>query len=185
MNIFYLNADPVESAKRMCDQHIVKMPLESAQILSTAHRVLDGRLVEGTSASGRKAKRWILPKWDDKYYLAAYVNHPSTVWARQSSEHYTWLYEHFRALCLQFFERYQHHHSSWTKLNFSLAKLPQNIKDNGFVAPPQCMPDVYKHSDTIIAYNLYYASKFTDWCAKGRPMRWTKNGSVNTGSHLL
>ena len=185
MNIFYLDEDPFVCAERMCDQHITKMPLESAQILSTAHRVLDGNLVVGETKTGRKAKRWVLPEDDDKYYLAAYVNHPSTVWARQSSEHYTWLYEHFRALCLQFFERYQHHHSSWNRLKFSLAKLPQNIKDNGFVAPPQCMPDVYKHSNTIIAYNLYYASKFTDWCAKGRPMRWTKNGSVNTGSHLL
>ena len=82
MNIFYLDESPEACAGRMCDQHIVKMPLETAQILSTAHRVLDGRMVEGQTESGRKAKRWILPKWDDKYYLAAYVNHPSTAWAR-------------------------------------------------------------------------------------------------------
>ena len=92
----------------MCDQHIVKMPLESAQILSTAHRVLDGKMVEGSTSSGRKAKRWILPKWDDKYYLAAYVNHPSTVWARQSDEHYDWLYKHFKALSAEFYERFFH-----------------------------------------------------------------------------
>jgi len=60
-------------------------------------------------------------------------------------------------LCLQFFERYQHHHSSWTRLNFSLAKLPQNIKDNGFIAPPQCMPDYCKiEDDAIMGYRNYY-----------------------------
>ena len=185
MNIFYRDECPIKSAKSLCDQHITKMPLESAQILSTAHRVLDGELIEGRTASGRKAKRWVLPKYDDKYYLAAYVNHPSTVWARQSSQHYTWLYEHFKALCSEFYTRYHHHHTSWNKLKFFLAKLPQNIEDNGFVDPPQCMPDEYKDNDTIAAYNAYYFSKFVDWSSKGRPMRWTINGSVSTGSHLL
>ena len=42
MNIFYLDRDPKIAAQMMCDKHVVKMILESAQILSTAHRVLDG-----------------------------------------------------------------------------------------------------------------------------------------------
>ena len=42
MNIFYLDRDPVIAAQMMCDKHVVKMILESAQMLSTAHRVLDG-----------------------------------------------------------------------------------------------------------------------------------------------
>ena len=57
MNIFYRSKCPKKAAESLCDQHIVKMPLETAQILSTAHRFLDGNLVEGRTESGRKAKR--------------------------------------------------------------------------------------------------------------------------------
>ena len=42
MNIFYLDRDPKIAAQLACDKHVVKMILESAQMLCTAHRVLDG-----------------------------------------------------------------------------------------------------------------------------------------------
>jgi hypothetical protein len=42
MNIFYLDKDPIKAAEYSCDKHVVKMILESAQMLCTAHRVLDG-----------------------------------------------------------------------------------------------------------------------------------------------
>ena len=174
MNIFYLSICPRQAAKDMCDQHIVKMPLETAQILSTAHRVVDGTMVIGQTSSGRKAKRWVLDKYDDKFYLAAHVNHPSTVWARESIEHYEWLYEHFEALSLEFEKRFKHSHKSWNKLKFFTSKAPKNISISGFVDPPQCMPDECKDADTVKAYRKYYDFKFHDWMDKGRPMRWTK-----------
>jgi hypothetical protein len=174
MNIFYRSKCPRKAAESLCDQHVVKMPLETAQILSTAHRYLDGNLVEGRTESGRKAKRWVLDNHDDKFYLAAHVNHPSTVWARQSKEHYEWLYEHFKALSLEFERRFKHNHKSWNKLKFFTSKAPQNIESSGFIDPPQCMPDEFKDPDTVTAYNKYYEFKFFDWLQKGRPMRWTK-----------
>ena len=64
MNIFYVDSDPVVAAEMMCDKHVVKMILESAQILSTAHRVLDGD--ERADIDG--------------LYKTAHKNHPSTVW---------------------------------------------------------------------------------------------------------
>ena len=54
MNIFYLDRDPVIAAQMMCDKHVVKMILESAQMLSTAHRVLDG---------DEYATRWDYTNW--------------------------------------------------------------------------------------------------------------------------
>ena len=42
MNIFYLDTRPKEAAMMHCDKHCVKMILETAQLLSTAHRELDG-----------------------------------------------------------------------------------------------------------------------------------------------
>jgi len=54
MNIFYLSEDPVQCAKWHCDQHVTKMILEYAQLLSTAHRVLDGEHVKVISNSGKR-----------------------------------------------------------------------------------------------------------------------------------
>ena len=72
MNIFYLHRDPVAAAQMQCDKHVVKMILESAQMLSTAHRVLDG----DTYADLRGM------------YKLAHKNHPSTRWVRSNYRHY-------------------------------------------------------------------------------------------------
>ena len=53
MNIFYLHEDPQVSAKMHCDKHVVKMIIEYAQMLSTAHRMLDGKVVKKPSVSGK------------------------------------------------------------------------------------------------------------------------------------
>ena len=94
MNIFYLDEDPRQCAEWMVDKHIVKMILETAQLLSTAHRVLDGIESIDTS-SGRKKKVYKLN--DDRdlvLYSATHINHPSALWARQAEEQYHWLVEH-------------------------------------------------------------------------------------------
>ena len=44
MNIFYLHENPEICAEYHCDKHVVKMILETAQMLSTAHRIIDGEL---------------------------------------------------------------------------------------------------------------------------------------------
>ena len=140
MNIFFLDKDPITAAQYHCDKHCVKMILESAQLLSTAHRILDE---------------------DDAHpnlYKVAHKNHPSTIWTRSSEDHYIWLYELFRNLSIEFSNRYSKVHLSWEKLGFILDSLPKNIKDNGWVDPPQCMPDYCKKSDTVEAYRTYYLS---------------------------
>ena len=60
MNIFYLHEDPIQNAKWHIDKHIVKMPIEYAQLMSTAHRLLDGEMYLGKTAIGRNIKRWRL-----------------------------------------------------------------------------------------------------------------------------
>jgi hypothetical protein len=90
MNIFYLDRDPVIAAQMMCDKHVVKMILESAQMLSTAHRVLDGD--EYANKMG--------------LYKLAHKNHPSTIWVRTSSENYRWLFNHYDALMQEYTYRY-------------------------------------------------------------------------------
>jgi hypothetical protein len=140
MNIFYIHEDPTVAPKMMTDKHIVKMILESAQMLSTAHRVLDG---EDS-----------LP-----VYKQAYVNHPSTKWVRQSTKNYAWLYSHFIALSLEYSARYKGRvHSTYAKLHEHLANFPKNLQDGKFTQPPCAMPDIYKVSDRdhIMNYRLYY-----------------------------
>ena len=58
MNIFVLDENPVIAAKMACDKHIVKMILESAQMLCTAKRVQDGELYMAKTKNGRDIKRW-------------------------------------------------------------------------------------------------------------------------------
>ena len=94
MNIFYLHEDPVQNAKWHIDKHIVKMPIEYAQLMSTAHRMLDGHMYIGRTANGRRIKRWKLQdERDDILYKASHVNHPSAVWVRESIENYFQMYK--------------------------------------------------------------------------------------------
>jgi hypothetical protein len=90
MNIFILSVDPVAAAQLQCDKHVVKMIVESAQMLSTVHRILDGELKRGPSKSGKTmSKQWVLPdSRDSVMYKAVHVGHPCTVWSMINSGNY-------------------------------------------------------------------------------------------------
>ena len=80
MNIFYLDPDPKTCAQMHCDKHVTKMIIEYSQLMSTAHRVIDGEEYIDNS-SGRKIKRWKLSDIrEDVLYKATHINHPSAIW---------------------------------------------------------------------------------------------------------
>ena len=107
MNIFYLSHDVTECAKQHVDKHAVKMILEYAQLLSTAHRFLDGTQHIGRSPSGRKQTRYVLPdEREHLLYSATHINHPSGIWVRKSADNYMWLSDLLRALCHEYTYRY-------------------------------------------------------------------------------
>lgn len=139
MNIFYLHQSPIKSAQMQCDKHCVKMILESAQMLCSAHRVLDGD--DNADSIGM--------------YKMAHKNHPSTVWVRENKENYKWLWEHMNALMNEYTLRYKKTHAT-ERLKNALKKYPKNIAQGNFTHPPQCMPDEYKMGDTVEAYRKYY-----------------------------
>ena len=151
MNIFYLDRDPKIAAQMMCDKHVVKMILESAQMLSTAHRVLDG------------------DEYADKngLYKKAHVNHPSSEWVRQCYQHYWWLYAHMVALMEEYTYRYGKHHAT-ERLKVPLSEYPKAIPVGDYTEPPQCMPEVCKGKDTVLAYQNYYIIEKSGFA------RWTK-----------
>jgi len=100
MNIFFLDTDPKTAAQQHCDKHVVKMIIEYAQLLSTAHRILDGNLYLDKTANGRNIKRWRLDDYRESIlYKASHINHPSAIWAREDLSHYQWLWNLASELC--------------------------------------------------------------------------------------
>jgi len=162
MNIFILDRDPVKAAQMQCDKHIVKMPLESAQMLSTAHRMLDGELHYELSTKGRKVKRYRLPDdREDKLYKAVHFNHPCTAWTMLSNNNYNWHFVHFQALSEEFKYRFGKDHSSWTDLNEILSMPPRNIPIGYKTQPPLAMgsnPECM-FEDVVKSYRAFYQTK--------------------------
>ena len=168
MNIFFLSLCPREAAEMQLDRHVVKMILESAQLLSTAHRVIDGELYVDDS-SGRKIKRWRLPDGREPvFYKATHINHPCAKWCRESLENYNWLVDHFLALCEEYTYRYGKKHKCYGELSFMLASPPHKLTEFDWTDPPLAMPDEYKTDDLVESYRNYYNG------AKRNMYKWTK-----------
>jgi hypothetical protein len=162
MNIFYLDNDPKICAEYHVDKHAVKMILEYSQLLSTAHRMIDGVETVQKSKTGRNVKRWILNDYRDVVlYSATHVNHPSAVWARQSKANYTWLYNLLCACMKEYTYRYGKKHKC-EDLLMALRNAPKNISDKPFTEPTPAMPDDCKvPGDSVRSYRNYYINNKT------------------------
>lgn len=149
------------------DKHCVKMILEYAQLLSTAHRILDGTESIVISPTGRKKKVWTLSDHrNDVLYSATHINHPSAIWVRHSLENYQWLYNMFRDLIKEYTYRYGKDHKCAMLLS-NLQYPPNNIPKGPFTEPTPAMPDEYKVAgDSISSYKNYYLG------AKTRMFSW-------------
>lgn len=154
MNVFFLDYSTEKCAEYHNDKHCVKMILEYAQLLSTAHRVLDG---------------------DDSIsvvYKATHKNHPSAIWARDNSSNYQWLYRLFVNLSHEYTYRYDKVHLSYKKLKDILCYNPANIAQGEFTEPTPAMPDHCKiPGDSLSSYRKYYLEEklhLANW--KNRPI---------------
>ena len=139
MNIFRVDNDPILSAQMLCDKHIVKMPLETAQMLcSVWHRYNFGHLVT---------------------YKEAYKNHPCTRWVGDSKENYRWLVKHGMELCREYTKRYGKIHKCQKVIKW-IGATPSFILDDKATPQPQCMPDKYKvDNDVVLGYRNYYVGE--------------------------
>jgi len=168
MNIFFLDRSPEICAQQHCDKHVVKMIIEYAQLLSTAHRVIDGSSYIHLTENNHKIKRWKLDDDRDQIlHLAAHVNHPSNIWTRTSTSNYNWLYDMWRHLLKEYTYRYDKIHSN-ERLIFALAKPPNNLKFDKWIEPPRAMDDIYKLEGVVESYRNFYLN------SKSRFARWTK-----------
>jgi hypothetical protein len=162
MNIFYLDNDPKVCAEMHNDKHCIKMILEYAQLLSTAHRVLDGVLTTDRGGkSGRQRTTYILSdNRDAMLYRATHINHPSAIWCRQSYANYVWLSKLLTELCREYTYRYgKIHKVELSGLEEELMYPPMKLAPCTvpFTQPTPAMPDDVKVAgDSIASYKNYY-----------------------------
>jgi len=174
MNIFYLDHDVRKCAEMHNDKHVVKMILEYAQLLSTAHRILDGNVSFGVSPSGRKKVIYVLADdRDTTLYSATHINHPSAIWVRQSIPNYMWLAELLEECCKEYTHRYDKVHKVERDGLMQRLKnqFPTNLSDGPFTEPTPAMPEDVKvlrevHTDryvldSLASYRNYYIQNKT------------------------
>jgi hypothetical protein len=157
MNIFVLDKDPTLAAQYHCDKHVVKMVLESAQMLSATHTLLDGE--------------------QDGLYKLTHANHPCTKWVRESNNNYNWMYALFSALCAEYTFRYGKTHLCQTKFLNKFMSPPKNISIGYKTIQPKAMPVEFQVSDVVQSYRNYYKGAKADiakWKVREAP-EWFKN----------
>jgi len=153
MNIFYLSEDLTKCAEYHVDKHIVKMPLETAQLLCTVHWV-----------SGGMAQ-----------YKKTHVNHPSSIWARRSIQNYRWLCQLGKALCREYTYRYKKIHKCEAVIDWCIENEPK-LPNTGFTPPTPAMADEFKLSNSLLSYRNYYVhgkSHLANWKNRNIP-HWYK-----------
>lgn len=148
MNIFILDNDPKKAAWYLCDKHVVKMILESAQLLSAGH-------ARETAYNGAGP------------YKLTHAKHPCTLWVNHSRANYEWLIEHVEEMMRVYEHTYGRKHASgnvieWCKEN--LDKLC--FSGNTLTDFPLAMPDDCKVGNAVESYREYYRKhkkQFAKW----------------------
>lgn len=153
MNIFVLDLDPVIAAQSQCDKHVVKMVLESAQILSTVNHA------HGLSAP----------------YRPTHINHPCVRWA-YAPAHRRWLERHFIALLEEYTFRYGRTHACSRAMDELVLNDDVMESPTDFV---QAMPEQHRvPGDPVAAYRRYYIvekSRFARWNKGREAPEWWKH----------
>ena len=156
MNIFVLDNNPIVSARMMCDKHIPKMVLESAQMMAQAlrrHGATDDMMPLTKSGTP---------------YKGGHKHHPCTLWVGDSRMNYIWLSRHAGALCKEYTKRYDKVHACESPIK-NMSALYHIIEDAWQTPFAQAMPDEYRDINAVKAYQAYYHSKtFAKW-EKGTP----------------
>jgi len=136
MNIFLLDLHPYYCAIMHVDKHVIKMILETCQLLCSAVHICGNY---------------------EPCYKLTHKNHPCSIWTRQSIENYKWLCQLGKALCSEYTYRYGKTHKCQQYIE-DLEENPPDLPSIGFTKPAMAMPDEYKHQDPVLAYRKYYAN---------------------------
>jgi hypothetical protein len=157
MNIFFLDENPTLSAQYHVDKHVVKMILETAQLLCSVHHTTD-------------------QVTDQVPYKLSHKNHPCAVWARESLSNYLYLCELGLELGKEYTYRYGKRHKSIEVIEWCIINKP-NIPDIGFTKPAMAMPDEFKVDSVVESYRNYYMGAKSDlasWKNREKPFWFGK-----------
>ena len=181
MNIFALSRNPVEAANQMIDKHVIKMPTETCQMLHT--NILYMQYVQKFGMEPQlKDLKAFHAFTESELMKPAMLNHPSTIWARQTYANWNWLYEHGLALCDEYTHRYEKKHGTLQRLlecipyfdvvfehPFPKKRLqPVSIAMDDKYRIPNPM-DIHNWDFVIASYRHYYLE------GKWRIAEWRKN----------
>lgn len=161
MNIFFLDENPKLSAQYHVDKHVVKMILETAQLLCSVHHVTD-QVNDQVN--------------DQVPYKLSHKNHPCAVWARQSLSNYLYLCELGLELGKEYTHRYGKRHKSIDVINWCILNRP-NIPDIDFTTPAMTMPDEFKTDSVVESYRNYYMGakiNLASWKNREKPFWFGK-----------
>lgn len=155
MNIFILDSDPKEAARMLCDRHLIKMILESAQLLCSPF------------------EPGIAP------YRRAFYNHPCAKWVRASIQNYDWLCDHAISMCEEYSQFYERRHRSQDVIEWCIRnKHMLNLNKDGLTPFAQAMPPHLKAQNAVLAYRSYYLTEkksFAKWSRGRKVPSWWKN----------
>lgn len=174
MNIFVVDKNPKTAAEMLCDKHIVKMIIESCQMLSAA---MDSNykseyikpFLEAFGHEGQPPSSY----YGCPQYPKAHMKHPCTLWVRESSANYKWLLKHLRGQCLEYRRRYNKVHKLEGLCMVYSGQFQYLEFEKDTLTPfVQAMPDRYKDSDPVKAYQSYYIYEkfpFAKWKMGNKP----------------
>jgi hypothetical protein len=155
MNIFVVDKDPVTAAQQLCDRHVIKMVLETAQLLCS--------VFEPGSAP----------------YKRTHFNHPCAIWTRQSEANFDWLVQHGIGLADEYTRRYGKIHGSRKVIEWAAEnKSRLAFTENSLTPFAQAMPEKYKATNSVDSYRAYYLSEkssFATWKSPALPPSWWKS----------
>ena len=152
MNIFVVDLDPVVAAQALCDKHVVKMTLETAQILAAV-----------------SARYGVAGP-----YKPTHAKHPCTLWAGDSHANWQWTVVHGLTLADEYTRRYGKRHASHDVVKWYLVHggAPRSGRATPFA---QAMPEQYRADDAVAAYRAYYRgekSRIATWREPAAPPSW-------------
>jgi hypothetical protein len=155
MNIFFLDNNPQKCAEYHNNKHVVKMILETAQLLCGVHHIVGSQLE--------------IP------YKLSHKNHPCSIWTRECVENYVWLCDLGIELCKEYTYRYGKKHKSQQIIEWCMINIPK-IPSKGRITPPAlAMPDERKilgYNSAVNSYREYYIkdkSHIATWTKRQKP----------------
>lgn len=185
MNIFVLDKKPSKAAQYHCNKHVVKMILETSQLLNTACWICLLHKRDKKISDFKKQKDiqdWLFenvteglrPPW-----RMTHINHPCSVWTRASMDNYWWLGELGINLLVEYHKRYKKRHSTIKVFDW-LFMYPPDLPNVGPTPHPICVPEIYKAGEDVIkSYRNFYVgdkSRFAKWEPRAEIPEWYNEG---------